>query len=296
MAASSRPRLLPPSRSPFAARLCDALLFRIDSTELSAPMCADPRSFDAVRTDSSDASSSTFFRTSSFERSLSSVSTHVRHEAEGTITEPVAAFHSHFKLGTLWQHGEVLVVYRSLQPSKGVKDGSDGSDWQYHVDVFDRVGVKSTSAMKAFFMTSKARKLQPHNIRAYESCPTRGFGLQHKYVFDSLDLAGVDVEAVHAAISAVVRHEHAFGFSYVAGHHCQGFSTELFVALKTRLGDVAANDVAEMNVCNTCCCLPCSSRQKLDSLMEDRYPEMLASLQEQEQRAKASIAGSFGQL
>eukprot|EP01052_Picozoa_sp_SAG31_P023625 SAG31_NODE_1959_length_6808_cov_2.925771_4_plen_179_part_00 len=108
---------------------------------------------------------STVLQSSFFEKSLACTKTHVRSEAEGTVTEPVAAFHSHFKLGTIWQHGEVLIAYRTVQwPVEQCGSGQ----WNYHLDVFDRIGVKKTSAMKAFFMTSEARKVRSVSTHSLE--------------------------------------------------------------------------------------------------------------------------------
>ena len=221
---------------------------------------------------------------SCFEKSLACTATHVRQQTVGTITKPIAAFHCHYKLGSIWQHGEVLIAYRT-------KDGAASEDegWRHHLDVFDRIGVKKTSAMKAFFMTSTKRKLLPHNIRAHEASPARGLDLHRKYTFDHLNLEGADIDAVHAAISIVVRSEHGVGFSYATGHHCQEFSSDLFVALKSKLGgDIAEKDVPRLNVCNSCCCLPCSSRPTLDVFMGEHYPDMLADFEAQEKFARTA--------
>ena len=64
------------------------------------------------------------------QKNLATAFTMVRHDVQ-----PLAAFICTHKMGKLWQHGEVLVVYR---------DEGDATCF----DIFDRVGQLKTSAMK----------------------------------------------------------------------------------------------------------------------------------------------------
>jgi len=148
---------------------------------------------------------------------------------------PIAAFVTTFRLGAVWQHGEILLAYRT-------EDGGE-----IHLDLFDRVGKASTSTMKAGFMmqgerTSAARRssffFEPHNVRAIklapDTRPKRGFMLGQRRCFGHLDLRGQSADAVHDVISKAIQTRlHAEGFSYLKGAHCIGFANELLRDLQT---------------------------------------------------------------
>ena len=59
--------------------------------------------------------------------------------------EPVAAFVTTFRLGRIWQHGEVLLMYNT------------GPNTPFQVDLFDRVGTATQSTLKAGFLVPPQR-------------------------------------------------------------------------------------------------------------------------------------------
>ena len=60
--------------------------------------------------------------------------------------------------------------------------------------------------------------------------PSRGFKFGQRTCHDFLDLRNTAIteDALHDAISEVVKFESQHGFSYVHGQHCQEFSNHLF--------------------------------------------------------------------
>ena len=188
-----------------------------------------------------------------------------------TKIEPVAAFHCHYKLGALWQHGEVLIAYRIGEA--------------YCLDVFDRIGEAKVSAMKAALLSSTFRNtLRPHYVRAFKASAERGFLLQRRYCHDMVDLCGVSTLDVHAAVSDVVRIEHGKGFSYVRGAHCQAFSNVLFRRLHQLRPPT--DQMVELTICGSMCS---PTTPRLGALLSDLagvFEEMHADLRAQEAAAR----------
>ena len=87
------------------------------------------------------------------QKNLATAFTMVRHDVQ-----PLAAFICTHKMGKLWQHGEILVVYR---------DEGDTTCF----DIFDRVGQLKTSAMKVRADRVKWRDVKERkNKRAENMC------------------------------------------------------------------------------------------------------------------------------
>jgi len=195
---------------------------------------------------------------------------------ESIVAVPIVAIHSHYKLGKVWQHGEVLLVYR-------VGDA-------HRLDVFDRVATASRSALKSAFLSSVGRQLMEHHIRAFEASAARGYQLDRRRCHEFLDLSNVTPPMLNEAIAAVVRAEHGKGFSYSQGAHCQGFSNTLFAELTRRFGRESRPEVVRMQIC--CSLLDWAHllgihKPRLTTFLRKAYPRVLEDLTAQEQKAKA---------
>ena len=123
-----------------------------------------------------------------FEARQKSVSTAFTSKKELDNLKPIAAFLTTYRLGKIWQHGELLLAFRDLTDPDG----------PCLLDVFDRVGRANTSPMKAKFMhTDPAIRLRPHYVRALHADPARGFMLRRRRCFGHISLDGVESQRVH---------------------------------------------------------------------------------------------------
>lgn len=192
---------------------------------------------------------------------------------------PLAAFVTTQKLGSFWQHGEILLAY---QTDKG----------ETRVDLFDRVGAASDSSLKAGFLGTAVQplpgrrkfRMKPTHVRAIQlsadTRPKRGYMLDRRRCFGHVDLQGKTAEEVHRVIAAAVqRRLHGQGFSYLKGFHCIGFANEL---LKVLLEAFPQNGAAARPV--TFCDGQCSYRARPflgEYLQEHGFAEMHERLQSQ---------------
>ena len=215
------------------------------------------------------------------QRDLATAYTHANPSAD-----PIACFVTTFRLGKVWQHGEVLLIYRT-EPDGPCK-----------ADLFDRVGTAVQSTLKAGFLQSAARPaerdaaakrrpfLKPHNVRALQLAPDtrprRGFMLGERRCFGHLDLRGRTAEECHAVISEAIQTRlHAQGFSYLKGAHCIGFANELLRALQTAFPE-ADTTARPISFCDGQCSY--RSRPFLgEYLSEHGFGDVRESLERQQQ-------------